>query len=864
MPNLRSAIDARAEAIARQREILRAGRASIEAAFFARPNTPTLLASHRRLVDGVLRALWDAHRIPGDIALLAVGGYGRGELYPYSDVDVLMLVPENLDGETATIAEHFVSALWDVGLEIAPSVRTVGECNSIISTDVTVQTSLLEHRLLCGSKKLYSEFGRMFEEAMDPLAFYQAKTIEQQQRHIKYHDTAYNLEPNVKESPGGLRDLQTVTWIARAAGIGCAWTELAQAGLITPAEARTVARHERFLGSLRIRLHYLARRREDRLVFDQQRALARSLKLDDTATKLASERLMQHYYRAAGLVRQANVILLQNLHARLFPPVAPPTPLNDDFQLVDELLDVRSEELFARRPIAMLDAFLMLERNPGIKGMSARTLRTLWRNRTLIDTKFRKDQRARTRFLQMLREPRGITHELRRMNLYGILGRYLPAWGRIVGQMQHDLFHVYTVDEHSLMVIRNLRRFCETQYAHEYPLCSQLITDFDRREVLYIAGLFHDIAKGRRGDHSLLGGRDARRFCRLHNMPAEDTDLVVWLVEKHLLMSAVSQKQDTSDPNVISAFAASVRTERRLSALYLFTVADIRGTSPKVWNAWKGRLLEDLYRATRERLAAAGGSPTLADSVQKRKQEARRLLRLYAVPEGAEEAMWSKLDSVYFQRHSGEEAAWHARNLYHRVDSTEAFVRARLSRAGEGMEVMVYVPDQKDLFARICGFFGRAGLSILDAKIYTTQHGYALDTFAVHHPLETQSTYRHSLEVVQFELKKALVERRPLEPPRPGRVSRRVKHFPLSPEVRIGPDDKDQHYIIEIVAADRPGLLAQIAYVLASRGINVVSAKINTLGERAEDTFLVDAPWLKDANEVMQLETELYTQLRLP
>ena len=369
---------------------------------------------------------------------------------------------------------------------------------------------------------------------MDVPSFYEAKMLEQQQRHLKYHDTAYNLEPNVKESPGGLRDLHTVLWIARAAGLGRGWRDLAQAGLITMQEARTVSRQERLIGALRVRLHYLAGRREDRLVFDLQNALAHELGLADTPARRASEQLMQRYYRAAKMVRQVNVILLQNLHARLFPIPTEPVAIDGDFLAIDELLHVRDEALFERRPAAMLDAFLTMQRHPELKGMSARTLRSLWRNRHRVDARFRRDPANRARFMALLREPRGITHELRRMNLYGILGQVVPAFGRIVGQMQHDLFHVYTVDEHILMVIRNLRRFTESQHGHEYPLCSRLIGDFERKEVLYLAGLFHDIAKGRGGDHSTLGAAEARRFCRAHGLPAEDVDLVGWLVAQHL------------------------------------------------------------------------------------------------------------------------------------------------------------------------------------------------------------------------------------------------------------------------------------------------------------------------------------------
>ena len=449
------------------------------------------------------------------------------------------------------------------------------------------------------------------------------------------------------------------------------------------------------------------------------------------------------------------------------------------------------------------------------------------------------------------------------MNLYGILGHVVTAFGRIVGQMQHDLFHVYTVDEHILMVIRNLRRFTESQHAHEYPLCSRLIGDFERKEVLYLAGLFHDIAKGRGGDHSALGEIEARRFCRAHGLPAEDVELVAWLVAHHLSMSATAQKQDISDPEVIGAFARHAGNERRLVALYLLTVADIRGTSPKVWNAWKAQLLEDLFLATRARLAGATGNVTLADSLLARQREAQRLLRLYALADGAERALWSRLDNVYFQRHTADEIAWHARHFQWRVEGTAPVVRARLSRAEAGLQVAVYLPDQKDLFARISGFFGRRGLSIVEAKIHTTRHGYALDTFTVHDPADPDAAYRDAIQLVEFELAKVLKDQEPLEPPVVGRASRHLKHFPLTPEVTIFPDDKGTHYILEIVAGDRPGLLARIAYTLAQANINIVSAKINTLGDRAEDVFLIDGARLHDEQALLRLETTLYEQLRL-
>lgn len=845
---------------------LDAGRRELELAYRRHRRPRRLLTAQARLTDRVLRGLWTQIVAPPGCALVAVGGYGRGELFPHSDVDVVILLPRplsDLDGATASSIERFVGLMWDTGLEIGHSVRTIDECEAEMEGNPVIRTSLLERRLLSGSRALYLRFVHRFAATLDVRSFYEAKLLEQQQRHLRYQDTAYNLEPNLKESPGGRRDLQTILWIARAAGFGHTWRELAAHGLMTGAEARELTRHETLIDDLRIRLHFLAGRREDRLVFDVQTALARELGLSDTPSRRASEQLMQRYYRAAKSIRQLNVILLQNLHARLFPTQVNVQPIDADFQAVDELLDIKDEELFGKRPGAILESFLALQRHTELKGMSAPTLRALWRYRKRVDAAFRRDPENRARFLAILRQPHGITHELRRMNQYGILGRYVPTFGRIVGQMQHDLYHVYTVDEHILMVIRNLRRFTEAQHAHEYPLCSRLIADFARPEVLYLAALFHDIAKGRGGNHSHLGSADARRFCRQHRLAAEDRELVTWLVEQHLAMSLTAQKKDIGNPEVVASFAAQVGSERRLAALYLLTVADIRGTSPRVWNAWKAKLLEDLFHATLSHLTGRGATRTLDDSLEGRRAEAVRQLRLYAVPEGAEQALWSKLDSVYFQRHSSDEIAWHARQLYARVDGQEPVVRARLSRSGIGLQVMVYLPDQKELFARLCGFFGKARLSILDAKIHTTRYGYALDTFIVHDPVDARAAYRSVIGYVEFELKRLLNERAPLEPPPMGRASRLLKHFPLTPEVRLFPDDKGTHYILEIVAGDRPGLLARIAYTLAKANVNVVSAKINTLGERAEDAFLLDGARLHDEAALLRLETVLYEQLRI-
>ncbi len=429
---------------------------------------------------------------------------------------------------------------------------------------------------------------------------------------------------------------------------------------------------------------------------------------------------------------------------------------------------------------------------------------------------------------------------------------------RIVGQMQHDLFHVYTVDQHILQVLRNLRRFALAEHAHEYPLCSQLITDFECPWLLYIAALFHDIAKGRGGDHSTLGARDARRFCREHGLSAEDTGLVVFLVEHHLSMSQVAQKQDLADEAVIARFAAMVQTERRLTALYLLTVADIRGTSPKVWNAWKGKLLEDLFLSTRRLLG--GGSVSSSAVLEGRKEEALRILRLYGLTDSAREALWEQLDVVYFLRHSAQDIAWHTRSLYARVNTEQPIVRARLARIGEGAEVVMYVRDQKDLFARVCGYFDSRNLSILDARIHTTRHGYALDTFLVTDHGRSPH-YRELLAQIEHELAEWIAQRHELPPPVKGRMSRQSRHFPVTPEVHLQPDARGSRYLVSVIATDRLGLLYSIARVLTHHNLNVHTAKVLTLGERAEDVFLVSGAELDQPRSQLEIEKDLLQAL---
>jgi [protein-PII] uridylyltransferase len=846
----------------RWRALLREGRNQLRERFLAGGVSPgALLREHARLIDRTLREIWRSAAPGVEAALVATGGYGRGELFPSSDIDVLILLAHEPDAQDAARIERLVGVLWDIGLEAGHSVRTLEACAEAARADITVETTLLEARHLAGSKALFGRLGDTMRETLDPAAFFKAKRLEQEQRHAKHHDTPYSLEPNLKEAPGGMRDLQVIRWISRALGIGSRWRDLEGKGLIVRDEALALTRGETVLQDLRIRLHYLAGRREDRLAFDHQNTLAAQCGLHDSAERRAGERLMQRYYRTAKAITQLNAILLQNFETLLATePEAPPRALNERFQARGELLDVVDATLFERDPKAILESFLLMMQHRELRGMSAATLRSLWRNRGKLDARVRRDPVARRLFLAILQQPRGIVHETRRMNQYDVLGRYLPEFGRIVGQMQHDLFHVYTVDQHILMVLRNVRRFTMQELAHEFPLCSQLMSGFERRWLIYIAALYHDIAKGRGGDHSELGMVDARRFCRRHGLPREDEDLVAFLVEHHLTMSRVAQKQDVYEPAVVQAFADRVGTERRLTALYLLTVADIRGTSPKVWNAWKAKLLEDLYRATRRVLA--GEAPLPESAVAEHQAEAARLLRLYALSEHVQDKFWSQLDTTYFLRHDPQEIAWQTRNLYYRLDTPKPVVKARLAPIGEGLQVMIYTADREGLFARICGYFGRAGFNIVEAKIHTTRNRYALDTFLVMgHGGGVH--YRDLITLIEMGLAEELEARPPLAPPRPARISRRVRYYPISPVVDIRPDERGAYQVLSIVAADRAGLLYAMARVLADHNINLHSARINTLGDRAEDVFLISGEALADPKAVLRIEQELLGVLQV-
>lgn len=834
------------------------------AQFRQEPKPEHLLRRLSTATDHCLAHLAAQVPLPKHAAVVAVGGYGRQELYPHSDVDVLLLLHNPPDASDTARLENYIAALWDVGLKAATSVRTIKQCLEAAHADIATQTAQLEARFITGNAALFTSLTQQLKQQVNTHDFFQAKHAEMRQRHARYQNTPYALEPNCKESPGGLRDLQVLLWLAQATGLGETWQQIAQAELLSPAELRAIKRASSAFMRLRIELHLLTGRAEDRLLFDYQPDLAVIYGFNCLNKQRASEQLMQRYYWAARVVYQMNTLLMQSLEELLFSPTPPLCqPINDDFEVRNQRLHLRRPHALRENPALLLESFLLLQQRADLNTMSATTLRALWHARRLVDQEFRDNPEHQQLFLQILQQPRGVLHALRQMNMLSLLPRYIPEFRHIVGQMQHDLFHVYTVDQHTLMVIRNLRRFTLPEYASEHPLASQLMDAFERPWVLYIAALFHDIAKGREGNHAELGAQDALTFCQRHALSTADTELVVFLVADHLSMSTVAQKRDISDPEVIRNFIANVHSPRHLAALYLLTVADIKGTNPTIWNAWKAKLLTSLY--TFSLRALQGNSPDASVLLAQRKATALSQLLALNLKESDIDALWSVLDISYFLRHESDEIVWHGKALHKAVLHAEPIVEIRPVGQGETIQLMIYTSDRNDLFVHICAFFDLHQLSTQDARIYTTTHGWALNSFVLllpkHQSYDTDYTQALAESLAYFI-------QHPVTPANDGKAryqvqvrSRRARAFPLVPTIDIQAMSEAHKWKVSISCADRKGLLFSIARVFAMQQIDLKSAKIMTLGERVEDTFIIYSDHLHRTAFFKQFERALYAAL---
>jgi [protein-PII] uridylyltransferase len=823
------------------RHCLRQGNTTLIKHFEDGVSADILISARSWLVDQVLKRAWGRFMGEADdtLSLVAVGGYGRGELMPASDVDLLLLLPDADDGQYNRRIEELLTFLWDIGLEVGHSVRTVQDCVEQSLADITVATNLMEARWLTGSADL---FRRMQESTSPPIVwnsrdFFEVKLEEQRTRHRKYHGSASNLEPNIKGGPGGLRDIQMIAWVAnRHFGTG-SLDELVERGFLTPEEYQTLIEGRNHLWQIRFALHALTGRSEDRLLFDYQRTLAGRFGFEDDSNRLGVEAFMKQYYRTIMELNRLNEMLLQLFHEEILHPegLGEPVALNRRFQSRNDFLEASNPHVFDNYPYALLEIFLLLEANPDLKGVRADTIRLVREHTHLIDEDFRKDIRARSLFMEIIRQPHGITHELRRMNIYGVLAAYLPAFGQIVGLMQYDLFHIYTVDEHILFVVRNLRRFTVPEFADEFPLCHRVIGTLPKPELLYLAGLFHDIAKGRGGDHSELGGKDTREFCLQHDLSNYDTELVVWLVNQHLLMSSTAQRKDISDTHVVNRFAETIGNTVRLDYLYLLTVADIRATNPELWNSWKDSLLKQLYHNTRRALQGGLQDPLeRSEHIQQVQETAADLLE---EPAASYAELWTQLGDEYFLKHLPWQVAHHTRLIKNNPSSNLVNIQSVTERGGT--EILIYATDIDDLFSRITAVLDQQGLNVVDAGIITTKDNHILDTFHVLEESGDMVEGDRRIDEIETALLKEINSTGRDEWHISRRQPRQYKHFPIKTNIYFTPDEHEQRTVMELITADQPGLLSRVGRAFADCEVKLLNAKIVTFGSRAEDIYYI-------------------------
>ncbi len=812
-----------------------------------------LVHARSALIDEVLRESWERHLgdTPG-FALLAVGGYGRGELLPASDIDLLVLhAPDVLAGSRNDL-EPFFAFLWDIGLEVGASVRTVADCIALAADDLTIITNLIESRLLIGDSKLFDELSLEIapEKIWPSASFFHAKLEEQKRRHAKYDDTGYKLEPNVKESPGGLRDIHTIVWVAKRHFGSTTLGELREKGFLTRQECDELFAGQDFLWRVRFALHTLTGRHEDRLLFDHQTRVAALFGYVDTPTSggqgsnRAVEQFMQLYYRTIKSLSCLNDMLLQLFEESVLIGSAEQTvkQLNERFQLRGTVIEARNDEVFSSQPWALLEIFKLMQEEPEVEAIAATTLRMIRRDLYCMDAAARADVRAKTLFIDFFRFGTALTHTLRRMNRYGVLGAYLPAFGRIVGLMQYDLFHTLTVDEHILYVVRNARRLAIPRLAAELPFASEVITRLAKTEILYLAAFHHDLAKGRGGDHSTLGASEAAEFCLGHGLSHPDAELVAWLVQNHLLMSLTAQKQDVQDPAVIAAFTEKVQTRERLDYIYLLTVSDIRGTNPKLWNSWRDSLLKELYRGTARALETGIESvPTLHERALRNRDHARVISLQDGCTDAQMSGVWDRLDDEYFLRHTPQEIAWHLLAILDVTDPAIPQVVVK-SFADRGSSVFIYCRDRNHLFALCTGVLAQLGLNILDARLHTTDDGYVLDSYMVLEADGHAVAIGHRAGEIIERLVKVINDPAATVVPVNRRPNSRLRYFNTPTTVHISQDASRKRTVLELVAADRPGLLSLIGSIFHARDILLDAAKIATIGERAEDVFyLIDS-----------------------
>ncbi|MFY0664164.1 MAG: [protein-PII] uridylyltransferase [Natronospirillum sp.] len=854
-------------AISGLKKSLRLAQARLDERFRAGDFVRELVKSRTATIDELLHLLWAHYEWPAQAALIAVGGYGRGELLPRSDIDLLLLFDTEEDVQSAiSSVEGFITLLWDLSLDIGHSVRTLASCREEATDDVTVVTNLLESRLLCGEEALFTRMTDLVgpDNIWPSAHFYKAKLNEQSLRHEKYGNTAYNLEPNVKTSPGGLRDIQTIGWVVKRHFGDDRLRELVSRGFLTQNEFQTLIDGQDYLWRIRYALHMISGREEDRLLFDLQKAVAEEFGFEDSEDALGVEQLMKTYYRTVFRLRELNDMLLQHFDEVILNTdlPAPPIKLNSRFLNNNGYIEISHPRVFDKTPSALMEIFVLLAQNPDIKGVRASTIRAIYEHRHLIGPAFRNDIRNISFFIELFRSPQGVSTNLSRMSAYGVLGLYLPEFGQVIGQMQFDLFHVYTVDAHSLQTVQNLRRFRHRSNLVEFPIASVVIHQLPKVELIYIAGLFHDLGKGKGGDHSIIGAEEAYNFCERHRLPRWDTELVVWLVRNHLLMSLTAQREDISDPDVINRFTQKVQDLVHLDYLYVLTVADINATNPALWNSWRAALLKQLYTEAKRALRRGLENPVgKEERIEETKQKAIELLQADGFTAEEIRSFWDNPGDDYFLRETAENIAWHTKAISSQGVGIPLVLMQELNAGAfeSATQIFIYGPDRAHLFADIAFVMDQLGLNIHDARIMTSPSShYSLDTFIV---LEEDGspidmTDRDRVRDIQHRLLLTIEE-----PPERRQISRRVprvlKHFNVPTRVNLSNDFINHRTVVEVITTDRPGLLALIGEVFIELGIILQNARISTLGERVEDVFFV-----VDANNEPIKDPELGERLR--
>ena len=819
-------------------------------AFNSGAATSEVIIGYAITIDYLLWYAWFTHDLhKANATLLAVGGYGRAELHIHSDIDLMILIDSRLDDSDKDKLSAFLTFLWDSGLDVGHSVRTVKEAVTEAKKDITVISSILEARALCGNISLFNQLNKATssKKIWNSKKFYYAKKEELEERHKKYGDTLYQLEPNIKEGPGGLRDIQFIDWVTKRHFGNRALNELVAKGFLLEEEYNSLRFAQEYLWKMRFSLYLVTHRKEDRLLFDYQVELARAAGHCDSNSNLAVEKYMQNYYRHITECYRLIELLQQHFEETCIPAFSLKLKkkINDHFFSVDDILHANSETLFEDHPSALLELFLVLQNHDVVSKVSSNTIRLIRKNLHLINDDFRNNPEHKKIFIEILRQRKHVARELSRMHRLGVLAAYWPAFARIEGRMQYDLYHVYTVDHHILTVLKEAQRLSDSKRTDDD--ISAIYLRLPKIEILYLGALFHDIAKGREGDHSTEGSHDAIEFCLAHGLSQFDASLVGWLVENHLVMSVTAQHKDLSDPTVVQEFADKVSSAIRLDYLYLLTIADIKGTNPTLWNSWRATLLADLYKYTSFQLRATLPRDT-NEIIHDIKTSALMLLKEAGHSQKACKTFWSDFSDDYFLRHTDNEIAWHTDIALkaNTKNKTEIHIR-QLVRRGL-TEIFIYTPDKDNLFANITNSLYKLGLSILDARIITSKNGQTYNTFTVVDQNEDPITDNKQLEKIKSGIAHALSQKELSDSSTTQFVSSRLRHFQTTPKITIKNARHLEHTSMHIQATDHPGLLANVAHAFAQQGVKVIGARVSTLGEKVHDIFYITN---KDNNKIL-------------